>query len=405
MSPALQAVCGQLALVDLAGSERVTRTKSSGDRLDEALGINSSLTALGTVMLALINKAAHVPYRNSLLTHMLQPGMKKGCRVAIVVTVSPDNADAAETAVALGFGTRARQAKLGPAQSASANGMQKKFAEAIKQSRANAARESEGKLRELELQAQRAGARVQELEASSSETKRRAHAAEAKLDVANAEQRKLEQQLRELQARETHEAEWARRRAEPREGSLAALTPSPREATDATDATDAMLTDTMRGELEAALQEAEARSEEAEARASAAEAKLSVLSSPSYQPSPAAGSRLESRLTCPRRPSSIGETHEPRRKLAKPSCIPTPSRTVAEKAAEKAPLREPNRKSLQNYNVKSLLSSASTSELPRRTGGVRPSSVHAGLRQSSSLAVLPAKQSMRDRGGAPMWKS
>ena len=106
-------VRGQLALVDLAGSERLQRTGATGDRRDEAVGINGSLTALGQVMLALVNKAAHVPFRNSLLTHLLQPCMRKGCRVALVVNASPEAADANETEAALGFGTRARKACLG----------------------------------------------------------------------------------------------------------------------------------------------------------------------------------------------------------------------------------------------------------------------------------------------------
>jgi kinesin family protein 5 len=34
-------------MVDLAGSERIKKSKSTGDRLDEAKAINSSLSALG----------------------------------------------------------------------------------------------------------------------------------------------------------------------------------------------------------------------------------------------------------------------------------------------------------------------------------------------------------------------
>lgn len=41
---------GKLALVDLAGSERVSRSRSTGETLEEAKKINTSLTALGKVM-------------------------------------------------------------------------------------------------------------------------------------------------------------------------------------------------------------------------------------------------------------------------------------------------------------------------------------------------------------------
>lgn len=44
-----ESTSGMLNLVDLAGSERLTRTESEGQRLKEALFINSSLSALGKV--------------------------------------------------------------------------------------------------------------------------------------------------------------------------------------------------------------------------------------------------------------------------------------------------------------------------------------------------------------------
>ena len=65
---------GGLRLVDLAGSERLGRAGTSGDtsRFRETVSINKSLSSLGEVFLALGNKAAHVPYRNSKLTMLLQ---------------------------------------------------------------------------------------------------------------------------------------------------------------------------------------------------------------------------------------------------------------------------------------------------------------------------------------------
>lgn len=66
---------GCLHLVDLAGSERVDRSEATGDRLREAQHINKSLSALGDVIYALAQKSAHVPYRNSKLTQVLQSSL------------------------------------------------------------------------------------------------------------------------------------------------------------------------------------------------------------------------------------------------------------------------------------------------------------------------------------------
>jgi Kinesin motor domain len=67
-------ISGVLHMVDLAGSERLKKSASEGQRKKEALHINSSLTALGKVVMALdpTSGANHVPYRDSKLTRLLQ---------------------------------------------------------------------------------------------------------------------------------------------------------------------------------------------------------------------------------------------------------------------------------------------------------------------------------------------
>ena len=64
---------GKIILVDLAGSEKVSKTGAEGKVLDEAKQINKSLSALGNVINALTDpKTAHIPYRDSKLTRLLQ---------------------------------------------------------------------------------------------------------------------------------------------------------------------------------------------------------------------------------------------------------------------------------------------------------------------------------------------
>ena len=83
-------------LVDLAGSERVGRTGSTGDRLKEAQSINKSLSALGDVIQSLAQKTAHIPYRNSKLTHLLQDSLGGDSKTLMMVQVSPAAIDLGE---------------------------------------------------------------------------------------------------------------------------------------------------------------------------------------------------------------------------------------------------------------------------------------------------------------------
>ncbi|KAL0024480.1 hypothetical protein WJX77_008530 [Trebouxia sp. C0004] len=106
----------KLWLVDLAGSERVGKTEAQGERLREAQFINKSLSALGDCIHALATRSAHVPFRNSKLTYVLQDSLSGDSKTLMLVNVNPTDSDAGETACSLGFASRVRGVELGPAK-------------------------------------------------------------------------------------------------------------------------------------------------------------------------------------------------------------------------------------------------------------------------------------------------
>ncbi|WZZ24004.1 hypothetical protein YC2023_007405 [Brassica napus] len=94
ITTAEEILCAKLRLVDLAGSERANRTGADGMRLKEGRHINSSLLALRNVISLLGDvrkrkKGAHVPYRVSKLTRLLQDslgGKSKTVMIGMVFT-------------------------------------------------------------------------------------------------------------------------------------------------------------------------------------------------------------------------------------------------------------------------------------------------------------------------------
>nr|AMS24238.1 kinesin 12-Id protein [Marsilea vestita] len=103
---------GRLNLVDLAGSERQKASGAEGERLREAVNINRSLSALGLVIMNLVDvaqgKQRHVPYRDSKLTFLLQDSLGGNSKTAIIATISPSISCANETLSTLKFAQRAK---------------------------------------------------------------------------------------------------------------------------------------------------------------------------------------------------------------------------------------------------------------------------------------------------------
>ena len=119
---------GRLDLVDLAGSERLKKSESEGERAREAKHINTSLTALGKVVLALSSMhenigggggggggggndtgggaAAHIPYRDSKLTRLLKNTLSGNSHTVLLCAVNPSGEHHDETINSLQFAHR-----------------------------------------------------------------------------------------------------------------------------------------------------------------------------------------------------------------------------------------------------------------------------------------------------------
>ena len=106
-------------LVDLAGSERAKRTAARGARLAEGISINCGLLALGNVISALGDAkkrraGAHVPYRTSKLTRLLQDSLGGNSHTLMLACVSPADSNFQETLTTLRYAHRARNIKNKP---------------------------------------------------------------------------------------------------------------------------------------------------------------------------------------------------------------------------------------------------------------------------------------------------
>ena len=124
---------GTLNLVDLAGSERLNNSKVEGARLKETQNINKSLSCLGDVIGALGQQsggafnprasvngngdtAAHIPYRNSKLTYLLQYSLSGNSKTLMFVMVAPEKKHLQETITSLKFAEKVSNTKIGVAK-------------------------------------------------------------------------------------------------------------------------------------------------------------------------------------------------------------------------------------------------------------------------------------------------
>ncbi|XP_011640867.1 kinesin-like protein Klp61F [Pogonomyrmex barbatus] len=139
---------GKLNLVDLAGSENVGRSGAVDRRAREAGNINQSLLTLGRVITALVERAPHIPYRESKLTRLLQESLGGRTKTSIIATVSSASINLEETLSTLDYAHRAKNITNRPEinQKLSKKALLKEYTEEIERLRRDllASRERNG---------------------------------------------------------------------------------------------------------------------------------------------------------------------------------------------------------------------------------------------------------------------
>ncbi|KAL1971330.1 hypothetical protein VTN77DRAFT_282 [Rasamsonia byssochlamydoides] len=115
-SDAVVTVDSKLHFVDLAGSERLKNTGASGERAREGISINAGLAALGKVISQLSSRqsGAHVSYRDSKLTRLLQDSLGGNAITYMVACVTPAEFHLSETLNTIQYAQRARAIQSKP---------------------------------------------------------------------------------------------------------------------------------------------------------------------------------------------------------------------------------------------------------------------------------------------------
>lgn len=98
----------------MAGSERQSKTGASADRLKEASKINRALSSLGNVISSLAENSAHIPYRDSKLTRLLQDSLGGNSKTIMIANIGPSDYNYSETITTLRYAHRAKNIQNKP---------------------------------------------------------------------------------------------------------------------------------------------------------------------------------------------------------------------------------------------------------------------------------------------------
>lgn len=106
----------KMHFVDLAGSERLKNTHAEGARAKEGISINAGLAALGKVIsqLSSRNAGAHVSYRDSKLTRLLQDSLGGNAITYMIACVTPAEFHLSESLNTVQYAQRARAIQSKP---------------------------------------------------------------------------------------------------------------------------------------------------------------------------------------------------------------------------------------------------------------------------------------------------
>lgn len=112
----LVTIDSKLHFVDLAGSERLKNTQASGERAREGISINAGLASLGKVISQLSSRhhSAHISYRDSRLTRLLQDSLGGNAITYMIACINPAEFHLSESLNTVQYAQRARAIQTKP---------------------------------------------------------------------------------------------------------------------------------------------------------------------------------------------------------------------------------------------------------------------------------------------------
>lgn len=105
---------GKISFIDLAGSESAKKTGTDKEGQAEANAINQSLSQLGLVITKLGEPGALIPYRDNLLTRLMQDSLGGNSKTLMFVNCSPSVYNRDETKNSLEYAKRVKEIKNHP---------------------------------------------------------------------------------------------------------------------------------------------------------------------------------------------------------------------------------------------------------------------------------------------------